>query len=217
MNSLVKYPRTPHLPWSLSGTSDDTRLFETAHFEGLEVVITEKLDGENTSLYRETMHARSLDGRHHESRDWVKALHARIAQDIPDRWRLCGENVYAQHSVRYNDLASYFYLFSVWNEHNEALSWDETVEWADLLGLVTAPVLYRGIWNEQTVRAIGINPEKQEGYVVRTVKRFRFSEFGTSIAKWVRQGHVQTDQHWMSAEIIPNRLASSEVSRTLEK
>ena len=125
--------------------------------------------------------------------------------------------MYAQHSVRYNDLASYFYLFSVWNEHNEALSWDETVEWADLLGLVTAPVLYRGIWNEQTVRAIGINPEKQEGYVVRTVKRFRFSEFGTSIAKWVRQGHVQTDQHWMSAEIIPNRLASSEVSRTLEK
>jgi hypothetical protein len=35
-------------------------------------------------------------------------------------------------------------VFSIWNEQN-ALSWDETVEWAELLGLFTVPVLWRGI------------------------------------------------------------------------
>ena len=39
-------------------------------------------------------------------------------------------------------------LFSVWNELNVCLSWDETEEWAQRLGLVTVPVLYRGIWDE---------------------------------------------------------------------
>lgn len=212
MNSLVKYPRTPHFPWSLSGTSDDTRLFDTRHFEGREVVVTEKLDGENTSLYHDTMHARSLDGRHHPSRDWVKALHGRIASEIPKGWRFCGENVYAEHSIRYEALESYFYLFSVWNEENEALSWDETLEWADLLDLKTTPEFYRGDWNEALVQEIEIDPETQEGYVVRVVDRFRFDEFGTSLAKFVRQGHVQTDQHWMFAEIVPNLLKPEEDS-----
>jgi hypothetical protein len=129
----VKYPRTPHLPWSGSVTAYDVRDTTCCHFEGKEVVITEKLDGENTSLYRSNFHARSLDGRHHLSRDWVKAWHACIAIDIPDGWRLCGENMYAQHSVIYEELVSYFYLFSVWNDLNMCLAWDDVPEWAELL------------------------------------------------------------------------------------
>lgn len=35
-----------------------------------------------------------------------------------------------------------------------------------------------------------------EGYVVRTVEGFAFDEFASHIAKWVRKGHVQTDEHW---------------------
>ena len=206
MNAPVKYPRTPHLPWSLGGTSDDAFLFDTSHFDGLEVVVTEKLDGENTSLYRDNFHARSVDGRGHPSRDWVKALHGQIAAGIPEGWRLCGENVYARHSIAYDDLDSYFYLFSIWNEENLALSWDETLEWASLLGLESVPELYRGEWDEALVRDLEIDTDRQEGYVVRIVERFAFTSFETSLAKWVRKGHVQTDQHWMFAEVVPNGL-----------
>jgi len=39
---------------------------------GREVVVTEKMDGENTTMYCDNIHARSIDGRHHPSRDWVK-------------------------------------------------------------------------------------------------------------------------------------------------
>ena len=45
-----------------------------------------------------------------------------------------------------------------------------------------------------------------EGYVVRLAGRFAYADFARSVAKWVRSGHVQTDQHWMYAEIIPNQL-----------
>ena len=108
-----KYPRTPHLPWSQGASADDSLLKDSKLFEGQEVVITEKMDGENTTMYPDHIHARSIDSRHHPSRTWVKSLHGSIAHLIPQGWRLCGENLYAQHSIAYEGLKSYFYLFSV--------------------------------------------------------------------------------------------------------
>ena len=51
MNEYIKYPRTFHLPWSPGATSDDKMLDGIDHFFGCECVITEKLDGENTTIY----------------------------------------------------------------------------------------------------------------------------------------------------------------------
>jgi hypothetical protein len=135
-----KYPRTWHLPWSPGATSDDVTLDSVACFSDRRVIVTEKMDGENTTLYRDHLHARSLDSAHHPSRNWVKAMHGEIAHLIPDKWRVCGENLYARHSLGYDELPSYFLLFSIWSEANICLSWDDTIEWAELLGLSTAPV-----------------------------------------------------------------------------
>ncbi|GED56575.1 RNA ligase family protein [Brevibacillus formosus] len=210
---LKKYPRTFHLPWSRSRTDDDKILRTVGHFEGKEVVVTEKLDGENTTLYRNHIHARSLDSKDHASRHWVKMLHGTISFHIPEGWRICGENVYALHSIYYEHLTSYFYVFSIWNENNECLSWDETVEWAELLGLETAPVLYRGIWSEETVKSCytkqSVFGGEQEGYVVRLTERFSYEDFKQSAAKFVRKNHVQTDQHWLSKPVVPNGIAQT--------
>lgn len=203
----VKYPRTPHLPWSPGASDDDVLLADSFMFAGQDVVITEKLDGENTSMYQDHIHARSLDSRNHPSRAWVKAFHGSIAHLIPDGWRLCGENLYARHSLGYDNLKSYFYLFSLWNEHNVCLSWSETKEWAALLGLELPPVLFEGVWDEQQIQGIKLDLAKQEGYVVRTAEGFAYQDFQQHVAKWVRKGHVQTDQHWMHAEVVANKLA----------
>lgn len=212
MNRFVKYPRTPHLPWSPGAGDDDKRLAGTGHFEGRTVVVTEKLDGENTSIYRDGLHARSLDGRHHPSRDWVKALQGRLSSEIPPGWRLCGENLYARHSIAYDDLESYFHLFSVWNEENVALSWAETVEWARRWGVPTAPVWQIGLWDERAMRRMTVDPGRQEGYVVRVVDPFHYDAFPHSVAKWVRPHHVATDGHWMHRAVTPNRLKGRERS-----
>ncbi|MCA9494357.1 MAG: RNA ligase family protein [Myxococcales bacterium] len=203
----VRYPRTVHLPWSPGATEDDVRAQHLADLGGREVVVTEKMDGENTTMYRDHMHARSLDSRHHPSRNWIKALHGRVAHSIPERWRVCGENLYARHSIAYTELPSYFMLFSVWDEHDRCLDWDSTVEWAQLLELDLVPVLYDGIFDRAWFDSLELDLERREGYVVRLASSFDRQDFGVSVAKWVRAGHVQTDTHWMHAAVVANGLA----------
>lgn len=206
--TYYKYPKTLHLPWS-PGLQNDDRMMPledvTANFEGKHIVITEKLDGENTSMYTDKIHARSMDSVDHPSRSWVKGLHGRIAHLIPHNWRICGENVYAHHSIFYEDLPTYFFVFSIWNSENICLSLSETLEWCSLLGLHFVPILYEGPWNMDMVKKWDV-PEGQEGYVVRNVNSYHFDDFQKNIVKWVRKDHVQTDQHWMSKPVVKNLL-----------
>lgn len=207
----IKYPRTYHLPWSQNITSDDKIIPSLDVFKGKEVVVTVKMDGENTSMYSDYIHARSINSGPHPSRNWVKAFHNQIAHNIPEAWRVCGENLYAVHSIHYKNLSNWFQMFSIWNERNFCLSWDETLEWAALLGCTTVPVLYRGIWDETLIRGL-FSPQFQgdgcEGYVVRLTEGFYYRDFRKSAAKFVRKGHVATHGHWMRAKLIVNGTTS---------
>lgn len=202
------YPRTPHLPWSPGATPDDVRAGGLSGLRGHDVVVTEKLDGENTTLYTDGLHARSLDSAHHPSRAWVKALQGRIGRRIPAGWRVCGENVHARHSLAYHDLESWFYAFSVW-DGDRCLDWDSTVRFARHLGVPLPPVLWRGTFDERALRALRLDTARQEGYVVRTAEGFGRAEFGGRVAKWVRRGHVTTDTHWTHAAVVPNGLGGN--------
>lgn len=210
MSDLYKYPRTPHLPWSDKSDRDDKCLGSVDHFTGVEVVVTEKLDGENTSMYPFHYHARSTESKHHPSRALLKQSHASLRQNIPEGWRVCGENVYATHSIHYSELTAYFYIIGIYNEDNFCLSWDETKEYASLLDLKVVPVLYEGVWDEAAIKSLWPRPScfggECEGYVVRTRKGFAYSEFGQHVAKYVRKNHVQTSEHWMSQQVVPNGL-----------
>ncbi|MFF7261437.1 RNA ligase family protein [Streptomyces sp. NPDC008159] len=202
------YPRTRHLPWSPGATSDDLRVTDLSGLRGREVVVTEKLDGENTTLYADGLHARSLDSAHHPSRTWVKALQARVGPYIPEGWRVCGENMFARHSLAYEDLESWFYGFSVWDAEGRCLDWDRTVRFLRGLGIPVPRVLWRGEFDERALRALRLDLARQEGYVVRVVDGFGAAEFGARVAKWVRAGHVRTDTHWMHAAVVENGLGA---------
>ena len=162
-----------------------------------------------TTIYRDGSHARSLDSKNHVSRDWIKSLQSRIAFDIPDGWRLCGENLFARHSISYTNLDGYFYLFSIWDDSNNCLSWDDTTMWAGMLGIPVVPVIYRGQWDEKKIQALYspmFSDNEMEGYVVRLTSSFSYEDFGSSVAKFVRKGHVQTSDHWMNSQIEKNGL-----------
>lgn len=212
MEARIKYPRSYHLPWSEGATADDKTLKFVAHFVGRQVVVTEKLDGENTTIYSDAYcHARSLDSKAHVSQAWVRAEAARVGHQLLAGWRVCGENVYAQHSLRYDRLASYFYVFAIYDENNRCLSWDETVEWTELLDLEVVPVLYRGVWDEDAVKACydgtSCFGRVGEGYVVRVEDGFDYAEFSQSLAKFVRKDHVQEGaKHWRACTALANTL-----------
>lgn len=206
----IKYPRTFHFSWSPGLQNDDRMVDDDDMFIGKQIIVTEKMDGENTSMYRDHLHARSLDSKHHPSRTVVKQLHARIAHEIPEGWRLCGENMFAKHSIAYDALPSYFLLFSIWNDKNECLPWENTKEWAELLGLTVVPVLYLGPWDEEKVKACWTGASRfgpdQEGYVVRNVEGFPYDDFSKNVAKYVRENHVTTSKLWMNEPVVPNKV-----------
>lgn len=213
MTTRVKYPRTLHVPFSLGRSNDDKVLDNLDFFKHKEIVVTEKMDGENTTLYPDYYsHARSLDSNHHPSRDWLKAFHSEIAHKMLPGFRVCGENLYARHSIPYDNLESYFYGYSLWNTNNEGFdwcfSWDSTKFHFEDLGITLVPELWRGEFDEKILIELAndLDTKKQEGFVIRTVLGFKYQDFGKHVAKYVRADHVHSDEHWMHQQIVPNKL-----------
>jgi hypothetical protein len=209
-----KYPRTLHLPWSPGISNDDKVLESVEHLLGKPLVLTVKMDGECTTMYPDYIHARSINSTDHISRHWVKKLHQQIKYRIPSGWRICGENLYAKHSIYYDDLSSYFLVFSIWNDNNYCLSWSDTISMTKDLGLFTVPVLSEFCINSEETLYEYTNSEFanldgiHEGYVVRLCDSFSYYDFSKSIAKYVRTSHVQTRDHWMYKSLTINKLAN---------
>lgn len=204
----IKYPRTYHLPFSEGFTSDDKVLENDDIFHNKEVVVTVKMDGENTTIYPTgEYHARSLDSKHKEYHSWLLNYIQTFFYKIPKDYRICGEYLYAKHSIKYDNLPSYFEMFSVWNG-TYCLPWDETINIAKNLGIVVVPVLYIGVYDTNTIKTLAKQAEQngQEGIVVRLKDGFYIDDFKNSVAKYVRKNHVQTDKHWSFQSIEKNEL-----------
>ncbi len=207
----VKYPRTFHVPWSLGVGSDDKVFTEEefdASFDGESILITEKLDGECTTIYHDgTVHARSLDSPSHETRSWVKHQATNLIGKIPEGWRVCGENVYAKHSIHYTALTSYFYVYAIYDEKNTCLDFTSTLRLTTDWGLKVVPfkafipkfnrkIFLRDL-HEDMMNGPGSFSDEKEGYVLRVTKAFPFEDHSICVAKCVRKDHVQSDEHWL--------------------
>ena len=206
-----KFPRIYHFSDSPNLQNDDRRHEDESVFIGKEVCASIKMDGEATSIYKDYIHARSIDSKKHPSREWIKQLQGKIGYLIPDNFRLCGENLYAVHSIEYRNLKSYFYLYAIFNENNYVLSWDDTITWSKLLELELVDVFYRGVYNRKFIHEkfeehSNLSLDNIEGYVVRIADSFHYEDYSKYSVKYVRLGHVQTNEHWMTKKVIPNGL-----------
>lgn len=212
----IKYGRTYHLPWTQSSTSDDKILTKQEindHFAHMnDCFVSEKRDGENTTIGRGYSHARSIDSKDHWSRHHIKQLAANLYSEIPDGWRICGENLIATHSLEYSNLDSFFEVFSIWNEHNVRLDLDETLEYCDLLKLKFVPIIARGsykhiVTKKQIDTNFRLDLGVSEGYVIANSNGYHYDDARKNMGKFVREGHVQTeDKHWMLAAPRKNSL-----------
>lgn len=201
--SSEKYPRTFHFPFSPGAVNDD-RMQE--HWQSLleyELVITEKLDGENTCIKSDGVYARSHGAVNRNP--WagpIWEIWERIGRSLGDL-HLFGENLYAVHSIEYQRLGHYFYVFAV-RDGNTWLSWDMVCEYAQILELPVVPVINRGHFDAAGLQQI-IHHNQQsgsllggisEGVVCRRTAAFAEEEFPEAVLKFVRKNHVQTDEHW---------------------
>lgn len=204
----IKYPRTYHLPYSPSKTSDDKTLETDEQFYNMsEVVVTIKMDGENTTVYPDgSIHARSLDGYGKPWQKIVKGLIQSWCYNIPEGWRICGENLQAQHSIKYTFICreEMFQCFGIYNENNECISWDETREYCMNNNIWLVPEIYRGPYDKDKIldafyrfcATMKILGQEVEGFVIRNTSSFPYSKFKENTGKFVRINHVQTVSHW---------------------
>src|SRR5580698_5681573 len=216
-----KYNRTFHFPFSPGASSDDKIATSMEKLIGAPIVLTEKVDGSNTSLEAGGCYARThASAPTHKSFDLLKAFHATIKQEIGSNTQLFGEWCYAKHSIEYTELPGYFLLFNV-RYLNYTLdladwaSWEEVEMWAQDIGVPTVPVLFKGQVSsekelQELVQSFMIQPSAcggiREGVVARIAATFNELEFSTSVQKCVRANHVQTSEHWKDQEIIRNKL-----------
>jgi len=192
----MKYARTPHLKWSIGGTADDIRLANTSHFNNKTLLYSEKLDGECSCLTRDTIHARSEDGYCKSWQTYMKSYWNNMKHNIPDDMTIFGENLYAIHSIEYNSLPSYFFVFNIVYK-GVFISYQEMSEWCELLDLHKVPVFLKSDrLVEMEIPSKSAFGDVCEGYVVRNIEAFPIEEFQYNVAKCVRENHVKTDEHW---------------------
>lgn len=208
MSNLYKYPRTPHLPFSETITKDDRILENTNHFKNKEVIVTEKMDGENTTIYRDYYHTRSLNSSHRDYHSYLLSKMKSFQFLIPEGYRICGEYLYATHSIYYDNLTDYFQVFQIYNDKNVCLNYEDTIKICNDLGLTFVPILYKGIYDEELIKRLAKEVVKRggEGIVVRINEPFIYEDFDKYMGKYVRANHVQTSSHWTEGTITKNLL-----------
>ena len=141
MNESKKYCRSLHAQISLGTTSDDRFMpdgYVSAFAKMEKLILTEKLDGQNNCFNKYGVFARSHTAP--TKHPWDKPLIERwqlIKNDLNDL-EIFGENMYGIHSIAYDKLESYFYVFAV-REHDQWLSWEEVKFYANLLDFPVVP------------------------------------------------------------------------------
>lgn len=203
---MSKYNRTYHLPWSPGATSDDKVSKSIDNLIGIDIVITEKLDGENCGMTNDGVYARSHAT--FTTSAWsreVRQIHdIKVRGQLDDNVYLFGENMEGVHSIEYSNLKSYFYLFGV-RDNNIWIPWQSVEEYSYLLDLELVPVLFKGKVNTEKelkdlVNDLVSKPSElggeREGIVVRNSGLFHNDDFADNVMKWVRANHVTTDEHW---------------------
>ncbi|RFS26602.1 2'-5' RNA ligase [Chitinophaga silvatica] len=211
-----KYGRTYHYPFSPGTTSDDRIAADywLAVQQIPAIIHTEKLDGENNCLSRYGVFARSHAAP--TTSPWTESLRRYwqlIKNELGDL-EIFLENLYAIHSIEYGKIDHHFYVFAV-REQDRWLSWEETVFYAGMIDLPVVPVVAevantadKQIFEQSLITAaqgsgafeprdaISGTPTTMEGIVTRNVNGYPVSAFAENVFKYVRKGHVKTDEHW---------------------
>jgi hypothetical protein len=203
---MSKYNRTYHLPFSLGTTNDDRISNDVSSLIGVDIVITEKLDGENCGMTNDGVYARSHAA--FTTSAWsreVRQLHElKVKGQLEEDVFIFGENMEGIHSIEYVNLKSYFYIFGV-RDNNIWIPWKSVEEYSYLLDIPTVPVLFKGrIESEkelkELVEKLVSEPSElggeREGIVIRNAGMFHNDDFKDNVMKWVRKDHVQTTTHW---------------------
>jgi hypothetical protein len=212
----VKYPKTPYLPFSPGYAAGD-RYISLADLIGKPLAVTIKKDGSCVVMGRELVAARNGTEARHPSFNLLKQRHAAFKHNIPENTLIYGEWLFAKHSIHYTGdiaLKDYLEVFAVYDQKDQLfLGLDEVAKVCKDVGLKAVETIANVIYEAEWSLVNGLNDlgkkvvkQGQEGIVVKSVYPFHYTQFALNTAKYVREGHVQTDQHWSQQKITQNEI-----------
>lgn len=218
------YPRIAHLVQGL-GTPDDRVLPSTVSGDLLdsEVIVEEKLDGANVSIWvdddgrlscatRAGPGARDRAGQLGPLRAWLAANDARLRDMLGDWPVVYAEWLLLAHSVSYDRLPSYLVVLDLWDPDEGFADVEDRDELSDRVNVPHPPRLWRGVPRsverlEHLITRSAWGAEPSEGVIVR-----RVGAGEPRMAKLLRPGFLHLgDEHWMAGR-PRNRLAGGVVS-----
>lgn len=203
---MLKYPKTPYWPYSPARAAGDDLQTDPTRFTRTPVVVTEKLDGGNTLLHRGDVYGRSVFAPSIDK--WMAMVRKHHAWKVmePDIF-LYGEDIYGVHSIAYDPVPENgtFYAFALRFADGSFSSFQALVKYATEHAIPVVPILYEGAFRsvdeiQDFVSQAHAEPSAlggaREGVVIRLARAFPASEFHLNVCKSVREGHVQSNEHW---------------------
>ena len=152
------YPRTPYLWTPPSGAPDDKVLSpeEAARFLREPVVVEEKLDGANVSLWldddglpqvasRGGPDAMDRAGQLGRLRAWAYEHLGALQTLLADGWAAYGEWLWLRHGVAYDALPDLLVVLDLWHPEHGFAEVDERDRRAQEVGLTPPPRLHDGV------------------------------------------------------------------------
>ncbi len=186
-----------------------------------EVVVEEKLDGANVSLWledgavacglRSGADAMDRAGQLGPLRAWVAQHDEPLRHVLADHAAVYAEWLLLSHSVGYDRLPSYLVVLDLWGPDGFATP-DERTAVCAAAGLPVPPAVWRGVPGsvaavEKRLGPSSFGPEPMEGVVVRAV-----DGRPPRLAKLLRAGFDQLDDAEWRRGRPHNRLSDAEAS-----
>jgi ATP-dependent RNA circularization protein (DNA/RNA ligase family) len=223
MTEFTRFPRTPHLTWFGKQPPRGDKILTPSEgevFFGEVLVVEEKLDGTNLGISadaagqlkfqtRGTFLSRPFRGQFQGLGLWLSRHEACLKQVILPGMIVFGEWCYAKHSIRYDKLRDWFYVFDVYTDL-EGIFWstrrrNQLAAQAHLevvpevaRGRLTLPQLQR-----LTSQRSALGSEQLEGVYLRIENDRNL----TARAKLVNQSFVTgITNHWTKSPLQRNEL-----------
>lgn len=132
MDTLRKYPRTPHLEGSrLQPGDEDLEQVRLRDLAGCVLTVEEKVDGANAGVSFSADGELRLQSRGHFLtggarerqfallKQWAAERRAALWERLSSRYVMFGEWMYAKHTIFYDALPSYFLEFDVYDRERD--------------------------------------------------------------------------------------------------
>lgn len=227
-NTILKFPRTPHVA-NLGAATRDDKICSRTELDAIvgapTVIVEEKLDGANMGIFihSEEMklmvqnRSHFISGEYHAQfaplPKWLRDHSADLwAILTPGRHVLYGEWLYATHSVKYQRLPSWFVAYDMYDRFTKSfLSRDRLANLLSTTSIPHVPLIYEGpVCSVDQLRSMvsgpsAYNDQLREGIVARVCQNGVLQ----SRAKLVRSDFITGTDRWNSSQTMPlNVLAS---------